>query len=74
MKKIYVVSKDKDSGLYYAHLKGYSYIPVFGSFGSKAHAERSAAEKMYLSLKEYRQLKAIKQYFDGGKYNEMVIG
>ena len=58
MKKRYVVSKDKDSGLFYAHLKGYSNIPVWGSFGSKAHAEKSAAEKMCLPLKEYRQLKA----------------
>ena len=58
MNKYYVVSKDKDSGLFYAHLKGYSNIPVFGSFGSKAHAEKSAADKMGLPLKEYRQLKS----------------
>lgn len=57
MKKTYVVSKDKDSGLYYAHMKGYSYIPVFGSFGTKKHAEEFAAMKMCLPLKEYRQLK-----------------
>lgn len=35
MARRYTVSQDKATGLWYAHLKGYSYIPVFGSFSEK---------------------------------------
>ena len=38
----YTVSKDAESGLWYAHQVGYAYIPVFGSFGTKAHAQKVA--------------------------------
>ena len=31
----YTVSKDSKSGLWYAHMKGYTYIPVSGSFSEK---------------------------------------
>lgn len=41
----YTVSKDNKSGLWYAHQTGYAYVPVFGSFGTKAHALKFA--KMY---------------------------
>lgn len=57
MKKTYTVSKDKDSGLWYAHIVGLSYVPVFGSFGSKNHAMKCAAEHMGLPLSEYKKLK-----------------
>jgi hypothetical protein len=33
--RTYTVSKDIKSGMWYAHAKGYSYIPVFGSFSEK---------------------------------------
>lgn len=39
----YKVSQDKKSGLWYAHQVGYAYVPVFGSFGSKAHAMKYAS-------------------------------
>lgn len=35
MERNYVVSKDRKSGLWYAHLKGYAYVPVSGSFSMK---------------------------------------
>lgn len=35
MGKRYTVSKDIKSGLWYAHMKGFAYIPVFGSFCKK---------------------------------------
>lgn len=34
----YVVSKDDKTGTWYAHMRGYPYVPVFGSIGTKAHA------------------------------------
>lgn len=42
----YTVSKDHKSGLYYAHQKGYAYIPVSGSF-SKKKSEAMEYAKMY---------------------------
>lgn len=39
----YVISQDKQSGAWYAHMEGYAYIPVFGSIGTKDHAKRIAA-------------------------------
>jgi hypothetical protein len=48
----YTVSQ-KD-GLWYAHMCGYSYIPVFGSFSeSRQDAMKWAAASMGLPLKEY---------------------
>lgn len=42
----YVVSKDAGSGLWYVHLEGFAYVPVFGSFRkSKKAAQRIAAER-----------------------------
>lgn len=38
----YTVSKDKKSGQWYAHMEGFAYVPVFGSFGTKAHALKVA--------------------------------
>lgn len=37
--KPYVISKDKQ-GFWYCHMRGYSYIPVFGSIGDKKKAQR----------------------------------
>lgn len=44
--KNYIVSKDMKSGLWYAHMKGYSYIPVSGSFSEKK-SEAMEYAKMY---------------------------
>ena len=58
MKRTYVVSQDKKSGLWYAHKDGFSWIPVLGSFSkSKKAAQHVAANCMTLSLKEYFLLK-----------------
>jgi hypothetical protein len=58
MKKTYTVSKDEKSGMWYAHMIGFSYIPVFGSFSrSKRVAQKHAADMMALTLKEYVQMK-----------------
>lgn len=35
MKRLYVVSQDSKTGLWYAHMVGYPYIPVIGSFSEK---------------------------------------
>ena len=60
MKRTYTVSKDNESGLWYAHKAGFSQIPVFGSFRkSKRAAQRIAADCMAISLKEYLQLKEV---------------
>jgi hypothetical protein len=44
--KMYTISKGHDqiSGkeYWYCHMKGYSYVPVFGSIGNKAHAKKYA--------------------------------
>ena len=45
----YTVSKDTKSGLWYAHMKGYTYIPVSGSFSEKK-SEAMEYAKMYSGL------------------------
>ena len=45
----YTVSKDTKSGLWYAHMKGYAYIPVSGSFSEKK-SEAMEYAKMYTGL------------------------
>ena len=45
----YTVSKDSKSGLWYAHHKNYSYIPVSGSFSEKK-SEAMEYAKMYNGL------------------------
>ena len=60
MKRIYTVSKDEKTGLWYAHKAGFSRIPVFGSFSkSKRAAQKHAANIMGITLKEYLQLKEV---------------
>lgn len=42
----YVVSKDDKSGLWYVHLDGFPYVPVFGSFRkSKRSADEIARQR-----------------------------
>jgi hypothetical protein len=58
MKRTYVVSKDDDSGLWYAHMIDFPKIPVFGSFSkNKKAAQNHAAKKMGITLKEYYKTK-----------------
>lgn len=45
----YTVSKDAKSGLWYAHMKGYAYIPISGSFSEKK-SEATEYAKMYAGL------------------------
>ena len=47
--KQYTTSKDSKSGLWYAHQKGFDYIPVSGSF-SKKRTEAMEYAKMYNNL------------------------
>ena len=52
----YTVSQ-KD-GMWYAHMCGYSYIPVFGSFSeSRREALGWAAASMGLPYREYMQIR-----------------
>lgn len=46
---MYKISKDQRSGLWYAHQKGYAYIPVGGSFSEKK-SEAMEYAKMYNCL------------------------
>lgn len=39
--KNYIVSQDRKTGLWYAHMRGYQHVPVSGSFSEK---RRDAAE------------------------------
>ena len=45
----YTVSKDSKSGLWYAHMKGYAYVPICGSFSEKK-SEAMEYAKMYSGL------------------------
>lgn len=45
----YTVSKDSKSGMWYAHMEGFSYIPVGGSFSVK-RSEATEYAKMYNCL------------------------
>lgn len=46
---MYVVSRDDKSGMWYVHLEGFAYVPVFGSFRrSKRAAQRIATERNML--------------------------
>lgn len=49
MEKGYTVSKDIKSGLWYAHMKGFLYIPISGSFCEKKSDAMEYA-KMYNGL------------------------
>lgn len=42
----YTVSKDQNSGLWYCHMIGYSYIPVAGSFSEKKSIAKEWAKMM----------------------------
>lgn len=42
----YVTSRDDATGLWYVHLEGFPYVPVFGSFRkTKRAAQRIAMER-----------------------------
>lgn len=47
--RVYTVSKDTKTGLWYAHAKGYSYIPIACSFCEKKSDAMEYA-KMYMCL------------------------
>lgn len=49
MERCYTVSKDVRSGLWYAHMKGFPYIPVSGSFSAKK-SEAMEYARMYDNL------------------------
>lgn len=49
MERRYTVSKDGKTGLWYAHMKGYANVPIFGSFSEKK-SEAMEYAKMYDSL------------------------
>ena len=48
MKK-YIVSKDKKSGLWYAHREDHPHVPIGGSFSEKKSESKEYA-KMYMGL------------------------
>ena len=39
-RKPYVVSHEPKSGDWYCHMRGYPYVPVFGSIGDKRKAKK----------------------------------
>ena len=55
--RVYTVSQDSKSGLWYVHMVGYSYIPCFGSFRTtKRAAQKIAAEWMGIPFETYMKL------------------
>ena len=36
----YIISQEPKSGQWYCHMRGYDYIPVFGSIGDKKKAKK----------------------------------
>ena len=48
--KNYTVSQDGKSGLWYCHMKGFPYIPCFGSF-CETKSDTMEYAKMYNGLK-----------------------
>lgn len=47
--KNYIVSQDRKSGLWYAHMRGYQHVPVSGSFSEK-RCDAAEYAKMYNGL------------------------
>lgn len=65
MKCAYTVSQEKESGLWYAHMTGYSYIPsvINGRdtfHKSHKYALKNAAIMMELPYEEYMQIRRHK--------------
>lgn len=60
MKK-YVVSYDKQSQRYYAHMEGYNYIPVAGSFCEKRNDAREYAKMMMCLPNRVQQIEDEKR-------------
>lgn len=59
--RTYTVSKDEKSGLWYAHQKGYPWIPIFGSFyKTKKRALQVAADWMGLTYEQYMEFRKRK--------------
>ncbi len=55
--RVYTVSKDEKSGLWYVHMAGYSYIPCFGTFHKqKKSAQKDAAMWMGIPYETYMKL------------------
>lgn len=74
----YIVSKDSKSGLWYAHMKEFPYVPVFGSFSEKK-TEAMEYAKMYNGLPnkveeiEQRRKEKIKMKMELTDAEEMQI-
>lgn len=69
MKK-YVVSYDQNSKQYYAHMEGYNYIPVSGSFCEKRSDSLEYAKMMMCLSNRVQQIEDKKRedfynYIDG---------
>lgn len=80
----YTVSKDLRSGMWYAHQRGYAYIPICGSFSDKK-SESLEYAKMYNCLPnnveqiEERRKAAFKKESENGievaeRYCTYMIG
>ena len=55
--RVYTVSQEPKSGLWYVHMVGYSYIPCFGTFRkTKKNAQKAAAEWMGIPFEVYMKL------------------
>lgn len=60
-RKKYVVSQEYKSGLWYAHLENYPYIPVFGSFSEKRSESTEYAKMMNGKLNRVEQIERKRQ-------------
>lgn len=50
----YKVSQTKTAGLWYCHMEGFPYIPVFGSIGSKKKAMLVCKQKNACIIKKVK--------------------
>lgn len=72
MRKGYTVSQDRKSGLWYAHMKGFPYIPILGSFCEKK-SDATEYAKMHNGLPhrvetiEEQKRKSMEEYERGGE-------
>lgn len=67
--KQYTTSKDSKNGLWYAHQKGFSYIPIAGSFSEKKSDAMEYAKMYNLLPNKVEEIEKKKEKFE----KEMIM-
>lgn len=72
MERRYIVSRDVKSGLWYAHKRGFTYIPVSGSLSERKLEAEEYAKMMdclpnrVQQIEDRRKAEFEREYCDGG--------